>query len=77
MAKLSAKLAKQRGIKVRTSFLLGLLHDIGKLRIYRKVPAKESAPVPSSLEGKGKAKKKGKKPKSQNTSRRTCILIRR
>ena len=63
VAKLSAKLAKERGLKVKTAFLLGLLHDIGKLKIYRKVPAEESAPAPSPLEGKKKDKKKDKKPK--------------
>ena len=63
VAKLSAKLAKERGLKVKTAFLLGLLHDIGKLKIYRKVPAEESAPAPSPFEGKKKDKKKGKKPK--------------
>ncbi|MFZ8860256.1 MAG: HD domain-containing protein [Thermocrinis sp.] len=63
VARLSAKLAKERGLKVKTAFLLGLLHDIGKLKIYRKVPAEESAPAPSPLEGKKKDKKNGKKPK--------------
>jgi len=63
VAKLSAKLAKERGLKVKTAFLLGLLHDIGKLKIYRKVPAEESAPAPSPFEGKNKGKKKEKKPK--------------
>jgi putative nucleotidyltransferase with HDIG domain len=63
VAKLSAKLAKERGLKVKTAFLLGLLHDIGKLKIYRRVPAEESAPAPSPFEGKRKDKKKGKKPK--------------
>jgi len=63
VAKLSAKLAKERGLKVKTAFLLGLLHDIGKLKIYRKVPAEESAPAPSPFDSKKKEKKKGKKPK--------------
>jgi putative nucleotidyltransferase with HDIG domain len=63
VARLSAKLAKERGLKVKTAFLLGLLHDIGKLKIYRKVPAEESVPAPSPLEGKKKDKKKGKKSK--------------
>lgn len=63
VARLSAKLAKERGLKVKTAFLLGLLHDIGKLKIYRKVPAEESAPAPSPFEGKRKDKKKNKKPK--------------
>ncbi len=63
VAKLSAKLAKERGLKVKTAFLLGLLHDIGKLKIYRKVPAEESAPAPSPFESKRKDKKKGRKPK--------------
>jgi len=63
VAKLSAKLAKERGLKAKTAFLLGLLHDIGKLKIYRKVPAEEAAPAPSPFEGKKKDKKKGKKPK--------------
>jgi putative nucleotidyltransferase with HDIG domain len=63
VAKLSAKLAKERGLKVKTAFLLGLLHDIGKLKIYRRVPAEELAPAPSPLEGKKKKKDKGKKTK--------------
>ncbi len=63
VARLSAKLAKERGLKVKTAFLLGLLHDIGKLKIYRKVPAEETAPAPSPFESKKKDKKKGKKPK--------------
>ncbi len=63
VARLSAKLAKERGLKVKTAFLLGLLHDIGKIKIYRKVPAEESAPAPSPFESKRKDKKKGKKPK--------------
>jgi putative nucleotidyltransferase with HDIG domain len=62
VAKLSAKLAKERGLSVKTAFLLGLLHDIGKLRIYRKVPAEETAPAPSPFESKKKDKKKKKKP---------------
>jgi putative nucleotidyltransferase with HDIG domain len=61
VARLSAKLAKERGLKVKTAFLLGLLHDIGKLKIYRKVPAEESAPAPSPFESKKKNKKKDKK----------------
>jgi putative nucleotidyltransferase with HDIG domain len=63
VAKLSAKLARERGLKTKPAFLLGLLHDIGKLKIYRKVPAEESAPAPSPLESKEKEKNKGKKPK--------------
>jgi len=59
VARLSAKLAKERGLKVKTAFLLGLLHDIGKLKIYRKVPAEESAPAPSPFESKKKDKKEG------------------
>jgi putative nucleotidyltransferase with HDIG domain len=63
VARLSAKFAKERGLKVKTAFLLGLLHDIGKLKIYRKVPAEESVPAPSPFDSKKKEKKKGKKPK--------------
>uniref|UniRef100_A0A7C5SZW2 HDIG domain-containing protein n=1 Tax=Thermocrinis ruber TaxID=75906 RepID=A0A7C5SZW2_9AQUI len=63
VAKLSAKLAKERGLKAKPAFLLGLLHDIGKLKIYRRVPAEESAPAPSPFEGKKKDKRKGKKSK--------------
>jgi putative nucleotidyltransferase with HDIG domain len=63
VARLSAKLAKERGLKVKTAFLLGLLHDIGKLKIYRKVPAEESTPAPSPFDSKKKEKKKNKKPK--------------
>lgn len=48
---------------MKTAFLLGLLHDIGKLKIYRQVPAEEFAPAPSPLEGKKKEKDKGKKTK--------------
>lgn len=50
VARTSAKLAKERGLSVKKAFLAGLVHDIGKLKIYRKEKAKGKAPAPSPLE---------------------------
>jgi hypothetical protein len=61
VAKLSAKLAKEKGLNPKTAFLMGLLHDIGKLKIYRRVLAEESAPAPSPLESKRESKGKQRK----------------
>ncbi len=52
VAKLSAKRAKELGLSVKEAFLAGLLHDVGKLKIYRKVKASSKTPAPSPFEKK-------------------------
>lgn len=63
VARISSQLAKKRGLSPSLAFLAGLLHDVGKLKLYRKVKSsgKVAAPSPDQAGGdKTKTKKKEK-----------------
>ncbi len=56
VARRSARLAKEMRISMKEAFIAGLVHDIGKLKIYRKEKLSDKAPAPSPLEGKKEVK---------------------